>query len=929
MATIGARDLSTNTVLDADICIIGSGPAGLSIALQFVGTGADVIVLESGGTDPDPEVEDLSEIDSVGVRRAPQDVTRARRLGGTSSLWSGRCGIFDPIDFAPRSWVPESGWPIDERDLAPYFDRAGRLLGLGPARYRGQQAEELSESRAVRWDRRSFEPVVYQASVHEAGRTDALRTFVADGVEGAEHIGVLQHAGAPRAVDFGEAYGPSLRAASDVRVVTGMTVTEIRTADDGTAVRGVDATSIDGTRRLEVRAPRVVVCAGGIDNARLLLASRSDDPRGVGNRHDMVGRYLMDHPFTATVVYRGSGSTELRRQLGHRWVDVDGIRHVYSVGVRLSPERQRREGLLNGAIHMVEHGERESPLREAAQLAGAVRRGQVGGDTLATAWRVARRPDRVATGAYDRFVLRRPSLTDPDRVDFGAVVEQVPDRSSRVTLSDRLDGTGRPRAQIDWRAADAEFETMVRMTTLFQDEIQRLGLEAPERMPWLERGADEWRTHIHDMAHPMGSTRMSSDPTSGVVDEHCEVHGVRGLYVAGGSVFPTAGHMNPTLMIVSLALRLADHLRSEMSRTGTVTTTSTVPVPGAVRRLRVGVVGTDERIATSHLPVLESLPGEFEVVGEVDSATGTAIEELIARGPDVLLVAFPPEELDASVAQLVELGIPLFVEPPLSWDLRVGQSTVRRIDQLGLLVGVCEQTPFLPLEQLQQMVVSRGLIGRPYLVRNDGLLFEHHALAALSAYLDPGSRPVAALARGEAAADDLTGEIVHDDGARLEHHAPWDPARPGAHVRIEGPFGALQDGTLAQHRPDGRPLVSSVERVERDGRLQALVLATGDGEVRWNNPFRELESDLDDDQIAVATVWRGMRNAVLTGGDLPYSAARSLEECSRLTAFRYSARRGGRPVPLPMRATVERVRSVATPKLVADATKRAVGKAVR
>lgn len=940
MSTVDLRDIPHGTELAADLCIVGAGVAGFAIAMQFVDTDVRVVLVESGGHEPDEAVEDLSEIENSGAHRAPQSVTRARVVGGTSSLWSGRCGVFDPIDYAARPWVPNSGWPISERDVQPYYDRAGAILGLGPSRYRGEPADAFAGEGGRPWDRRTFEPVVFQFSVHARDHQEELRSFVADGVDGADHIGVLQHAGAPKPKHFGEAYTGLLEAASNTTLITHATATEVLTEPDGGRVTGVEIASLDG-HCATIVAPAVVLSCGGIDNARLLLASRRANPHGVGNRHDTVGRYLTDHPFTEIATYEGIGSTSLRRRLGQRWLDRDGIRHVYSVGVRLSAERQRAEGLLNGAVHIVERGSEGSPLREAREIADEVREHGIDRRRALSLAGLAARPDRLGWSAYERYVLNRPSLTRPDRVDFGCVVEQVPDPGSRVTLSSELDGLGMPRANVCWTIADEEFESMVRIADLFEAELRRLDFELPARTPWSERGVDDWRASVHDMAHPMGSTRMSTDPRLGVVDRNCQVHDVAGLFVAGSSVFTTSGYMNPTLGLLALSLRLADHLRTVVSA-GSSPPTATTPsattthdpastttraraVPGVPRVLRVGIVGAGARIRDTHLPVLRALHGEFDVVGIVAGpsskpaeitertgvrAYGSATELVAATSPDFLVVAVSSGAVDGTLPQMVDLGVPLLLETPFSWNVRTGRATLDRIHAADLLVSVCEQTPFMPIEQLRQQVIELGLLGRVHLVRNDGVYFDYHGTGALRRLLGGGRRPARAVATFRDDATDTIGEaqrigtVFYDDESTLHHRSPC-AGSPGS-VTIEGSAASMVGDSLIVVR-DGERVEYAVKREVVDGRLAALVLPTPDGEVRWVNPFAD--QSFDDDQIGVATVLRGMREAVMFDVDPLYSAEEGLFDMDIITAFRYSADRGGAPIAFPFRARLERLKT--------------------
>jgi choline dehydrogenase-like flavoprotein len=151
------------------------------------------------------------------------------------------------------------------------------------------------------------------------------------------------------------------------------------------------------------------------------------------------------------------------------------------------------------------------------------------------------------------------------RLVLDCVVEQRPNPDSRIRLSDRVDPVGVPLARLDWRISDQEKETVAILGRLIADEFSRVGLAAPTLAQWVRTGHRDEAQFV-DVAHPTGTTRMSSDSRYGVVDENCRVHGVDTIFVAGSSVFPTTGHANPTLMIIALAIRLADRLKTSVFR---------------------------------------------------------------------------------------------------------------------------------------------------------------------------------------------------------------------------------------------------------------------------------------------------------------------------------------------------------------------------
>ncbi len=909
------RHVEEGFEIEADLCIVGSGPAGMSLALQFETLPLRVCLLESGGIDRDPAIESLNEIESVGARRAPQDVTRCRGLGGTSALWTGRCGAFDHVDFQARPWVPDSGWPIGHEDVSSYFDKAGRLLGLGPAIYADQWPEVVGRAEDHKtWDARVFRPVVFQYSQAGAANAAPARDFVGTGVEGAEHIGALQHAGAPRAVHFGEAHASTLKASRTIGVWLHANATGVETDADGTQVCGVTLRTLEG-KRARVKAPVVVLACGGVDNARLLLASRSaSHPAGLGNGHDTVGRFLTDHPLAKVATYAGEGDPAFRRRYGHRWYDRAGNRHVYSLGVRLSPVVQREEGLLNCAVHLLEYGDRPATVSVAGRLARSLRARTFDDEARADARTLLRDPLGLATGVYDRYVRRQPALAPPTSIAFCCAVEQVLDPESRVMLSQEVDAAGLPRARIDWRISDDEYRTALRTTELLYGELSRLGYRLPDRAAWLHEGPEAFRAGVHDMAHPMSSTRMSDDPRRGVVDRDCKVHGVGGLYVAGSSVFSTPGYMNPTMMIVALSLRLADHLKERVAR-GLEASSDAAPAsarvsaaPASPRRARIGFVGAGDRVRRIYLPILAALADRFEIVGvsgrsaektkafaaETGLTAHDSAAELAATAkPDFLVAAVSPGSVDDALPGIVGLGVPVLMETPFCWNVLKGRRLAQIAERRGVLLGVAEQTPFLPREQLKRRVIELGLIGRIVAAENGFAVYDYHGVAALRAYGGAENAPVAANAvvapmptsRLDATRDPWTlGVVTLADGARLIHHYSDryadSPARSPKALRVHGTSGSIDGDRMLFERPDDAPLEAWIEERIVDGVLEDLTVETPIGPIAWRNPFHGAGLH-DPEQIAVATLLDGMTNAVFHKGapaygpDAPSSTWRS------------------------------------------------------
>jgi len=531
LSLVDARKALLPQMLSADLCIVGAGAAGITLASALLPTGRDICLVESGGLAPDADTQTLYDLDVIGYPPRADYMSRARYFGGSCNLWAGRSMALSPIDFEQRDWVPHSGWPIPYSEVAQYYRPAGRILGL---------------------------PDLEQVSAREVPtRISAHERMLFQGAVLAPTISVW--ARSPRR--FGPRYKGELRAAKNLTVLLNLSATNIVTNAAGDAIESIETRTLEG-KRITIRARQFVLACGGIENARLLLVSRDRHAAGLGNGHDLVGRYFMDHPravFGRVSVPKGAELPLLRgRPLR------DG---KFQLGIGLSPEAQRRERMLNHYVTFEEltSGYAEASYATAVQTMKVVlRRGHAGSRLDLARSRMAEIPEMIYLlspkelmphSLYRMYVALRDSLPRPRKPKTYVAVyfcEQPPNPSSRVTLGNESDKLGLRKLRLDWRLDGSFRESLFKMQDLVAKEFRRSGGGVWE--PSLEEPT------FTDASHHMGTTRMSTDPRQGVVDVNCRVHGVQNIYVAGSSVFPSAGHANPTLTIVALALRLAKRL---------------------------------------------------------------------------------------------------------------------------------------------------------------------------------------------------------------------------------------------------------------------------------------------------------------------------------------------------------------------------------
>jgi choline dehydrogenase-like flavoprotein len=538
-----ARRVDDATVATTTVCIIGGGAAGLTLALEFERRGIDAIVLESGGFAADPHTMDLYRGENTGLPYYFGDDYRSRYLGGCSNCWGGWSRPMDAEDFEKRDWVPHSGWPFGLSELTPFYARAHQVLRLGPVDYDIE-----------RW-------------VAAIGRRDVRRMPLASG----EVMDSMSQFSLP--MRFGKYYRHALKSARHVRVFLHANVVDIETEADGRAVRRVHVRTLTG-RRMVIEARRFVLACGGIENARILLACRKQHARGVGNANDLVGRYFMDHP-------RLKLGQLVLREAWRRNKLYDAMYHYMNRTVRafgthmaaqltLSPEVQRRERLLNARVWFASifPGEgtpaAEAIVRMKLRLHGKVEETHSVLGDLAT---IARQPFDAANFVAARqlqpigvFKALHFNMIKEARLQM--ICEPEPDPDSRVTLADSCDALGMPRVRVHWRLGDQVKRTFDCALAIVAREINAAEIADVTLDPPL-LGSD-WPSQLEGTWHHMGTTRMHDSPTQGVVDRDCRIHGMSNFYVAGSSVFPTAGANFPTITLVALALRLADHVAEQV-----------------------------------------------------------------------------------------------------------------------------------------------------------------------------------------------------------------------------------------------------------------------------------------------------------------------------------------------------------------------------
>jgi choline dehydrogenase-like flavoprotein len=534
---IDATKLTDGAVVEADLCIVGGGLAGLAFASAFLDTDTTVILLESGPIGPDVEADDLSEGASTAHPYFPLSEGAPRRLGGAADTWGAWCRPLEPIDFEPRDW-PWSGWPVSAGEMAPYFERARAYLEMSDRGFTGEAwAEGL--------------PPLYRHIQEETGLS----------------VGVWQES--PLA-PISEQVTDRLTDAGNLSVYLGATGLNIQVGADDASVIGIEAGAMNG-KRFTVVATQYVLAGGTFGTTRLLLASRDRMKGGVGNQHGMVGRFFAEHPhivagriaLSKPAATGRPGFPAIDRGLGGLTARIEMERPKAGIraGICLDEDLRRRKNLLNVIAHL--RPPSVEPPRVALEFFRELRhknlekvvRGIPG---------LLRHIPAILKVVYGRLLKR------PRELELYVQTETLPNPDSRVVLSDEKDSFGMPRAELQWRIGVLDKELVATTVRLMGSELEAMGLGHLELEPWLTDPGEFWSSEPFGGLHLMGTTRMSVSPEEGVVDPDGRVHGIGNLSIVGPSVFPTYGAANPGMTIVATTLRTAERVARDLAMTGDV-----------------------------------------------------------------------------------------------------------------------------------------------------------------------------------------------------------------------------------------------------------------------------------------------------------------------------------------------------------------------
>ena len=527
---ISTENLESAFALECDLCIIGAGAAGITVANELVGSGINVVLIEGGGRNFSEQSQSIYQGTTTGHSYEDLEVSRLRFFGGSTNHWAGSCRLLDDIDFEVRDWLPNSGWPIRKKDIEQYYKKSSKYIDV---KYEYFDGSFLKKIRKLKGKLIEDPAVVSRVNLSSSP------------------------------TNFGLKYRAALENSSNVRVLENLNIVDIIEGSDGQNIESISVKSFF-QKKGSVRAKIFVLALGGIENARILLNSNQRSSRGVGNEFDVVGRYFMDHPLFEGIVVFPNKKDNLFPYGG-----LTLNQESFSLTLELSQKILKEHQLFNLRASFTEVSnfylsegistlqylrwayENDIDISNLSQNLGA----------LVSDWKMVL-----------EAILRKTAKTSIfDHSDkFGGYLldcmfEFPPEKGNRITLKNETDELGLRRVNLHWKFSSEYMEKVYSAMRRISLVIASAGIGRVRNVFELA----DWERVENELTgygdHHMGTTRMGNDRRNSVVDKNLKIHGKENMYVLGSSVFPTGGHVTPTTTIVALSIRASDHFKVLLS----------------------------------------------------------------------------------------------------------------------------------------------------------------------------------------------------------------------------------------------------------------------------------------------------------------------------------------------------------------------------
>ena len=505
------EDIAPEAALTYDICIVGTGPAGISVAKKLLDSGLKVVMLESGGMVPESEYQQLTKGENSGPSFLSLDASRLRCFGGASVLWAGVCAPFKSDDFEKKSFLPLSGWPISIDDLKVYYKEAAKMLGISYEKF---------------YNKTFFRDTLNGISFKQFDRKNSFLTGNVFQISNSKNR------------DFGAKYKNEFESSQNIDVLFHSTVTQLNLNTEGSEVESVSIADLIGNKAT-VKANQFVLACGALENPRILLASNSYYEEGIGNSSGFVGACFMSHPGVQNV-------GEVYRTSDEQCIDKDKYKADYYVAFEMSSKQRLKHKTLRHSLSIYQFRGLASP---STYISG----------------RIFSQFDKLLDkfgflSSVKQTVCKLSGTYLPNTLELDVGLEQPPRLSNNVSLHTTNDALGVPKIDMYWDSlSEIEKRTVVTSAETLARELGVLNIgHVKYKSEFLTGKSYKFNDPVN---HHIGTTRMSNNPETGVVDKNCKVFGISNLYIAGSSVFSTSSIVNPTYTIIAMSLRLGKYLK--------------------------------------------------------------------------------------------------------------------------------------------------------------------------------------------------------------------------------------------------------------------------------------------------------------------------------------------------------------------------------
>lgn len=502
--------------------VIGAGAVGLYAASQLAARGRDVVVIEAG----DSHLGSFSadSFASVGRDHSGIKLGRSRTLGGTTNLWGGQLVEFQPLDFNGRDWLPNSRWPITYDEIAPFYKPTYQNLGV-PSQF----LEDASVWRGISCDPPKLGP--------------DFEVFFTRWLE---------------VPNFAEIFAKQIQADQKMAVLTNHSVVAFR--GTGSAINAVRVVDNQGQSHW-IEAGNVILAAGTIENARLLLHTAQDPAwQAPWSDNQNIGRYFQDHLGGKIASFQPIDKPAFFRMFSN--VVYSGRK--FQPKVRMRNDVQTRQQLYNTQVFFAfesEVSEHMVYLKQFLRAALYSRKLTGVGDVFRNAFGMA----RYLVPLMWKYVWdHRIFVPSTAKILMHVQSEHAPLPDSRITIDpSALDACGLPRVILDWRIDGNELASLRDFATQVRDALQSSGIGQLKIDDDLLALDPSFLSKLGDTYHQAGGTNMADSEQHGVVDKNLRVFGTENLYVTGASVFPTTSNANTTFTALTFTTRLVDHLTAQ------------------------------------------------------------------------------------------------------------------------------------------------------------------------------------------------------------------------------------------------------------------------------------------------------------------------------------------------------------------------------